>query len=369
MDSSVIPSLISLGLGGAAGYQLGKNSVAKVEPDPASDAATIAGLNQRVALLQAQNEAQTALVEAMKDQSTTGQAVQSQLQAQIADLTSKLASQQVTLFTNFPAVFGTGDPAVGGWVKGRDGLLINRVLPNFIPSKSLISTETAYAKSAVATSMAISDVTTKLAARPITIGRAVNTSLKVTHHNGIFGSMATILNFAEEVADDPDFVCAASVYTVGGTYLASCMAVPVGRNSIMLLPGTIVNLPDGYNYEDWNALLLKDCTQQASSGGIAIPTLAQRSSYMTGRHGITLLLSHRTARSVTLRSWNVCAHPLAQWQESWRQNLTDLADTNSRRQGDVTVVTRMNSGLTPKFYRPDDQGAYNAVELSQSAYM
>lgn len=368
MDSQVVPSLLSLGVGGLAGYQLGKNSVTQPEVDPTSDAATIAGLNQRIALLQAQSEAQAALVAAMKDQSTTGLAVQAQLQAQINDLSSKLSGQQVTLFNNFPAVFGTGDPAVGGWIKGRDGLLINRVLPNFIPMKSLITTVAGYDKTWATTSIAISDITTKLAARPITIGRSVNNTLRVSHFNGIFGSMATILNFAEEVADDPDFTCSASIYD-NGTYHASCLAIPIGRNSLMLLPGTIVNVPRGYNYEDWNANMLKDCTQAAASGGIAIPTLAQRGSYISGRQGITLQLSHRTARSLTLRSWNIVAHPLAQWQETWRMNLTDLGDTNSRRQGATSVVTRMNTSLTPKFFRPNDQGDYDTVDVTQSSYM
>lgn len=365
-QSNLVPALLSLGVGGGAGYLLGRNSVAQATPDPQSDAATIANLNQRVALLQAQNEASTALVAAMKDQSSTGQAVQAQLQATIADLTSKLAGQQVTLFNNFPAVFGTGDPAVGGWIQGRDGLLISRILPNFIPNKSLIAVGTGFAPVDVATGISVSDLTVKASGRPVTIGKSVNNSIFITHKNGIFGSMATILNFVEDVADDPDFIVKASIYDAVGSYLTDVIAVPIGRKSLMLLPGAPRHVPSGYTYADWASLNLRDHTQ-ANTAPTPLPAGPVRCSF--ARTGINFAFSHRTARSLTLRSWSVVAHPLASWQETSATGWSDNELINSRRQGDVSVVTRLNSSTNPKFYRADETGAYASVELSQSAYM
>lgn len=367
-QANLMTTLLATAIGGGTGYLVGKNSNVNKAPDPASDAATISGLNQRVSLLQAQAEASAALIAAMKDQSSTGQAVQAQLQATIADLNSKIAGQQVTLFTNFPAVFGTGDPSVGGWIQGRDGMLISRTLANFLHPNSRIGTSTGYNGAAIATSMAVSDITAKLAARPITIGRSVNTQLQVTHRTGIFGSMATVLNFAEDVADDPDFIVRGACYASTDSYPIMAMVIPIGRKSLMLMPMYFQGaVPSGYTFEEWQSNLLRDVATVDAAAALSLPTAAQRRSYLDA--GLTLSLSHRTARSLTLRSWNVVAHPLAQWQESSVYNMSDRAMTESRRQGDVTVVTRLNSGLTPKFYRPDELGAYNSVEISQSSYM
>ncbi|AAG00442.1 P3c host attachment protein [Pseudomonas phage phi13] len=363
--SSLVPTLLGMAVGGGAGYLLGHNSVVQAEPDPKSDAAVIAGLNQRINLLQAQSEASTALIAAMKDQSSTGQAVQAQLQATIADLNSKLSGQQVTLFNNFPAVFGTGDPAVGGWIQGRDGLLISRILPNFIPNRSLIALAPGYLGGDLTTGISVSDLTVKANARPITIGKSVNNSLRMTHRNGIFGSMATILNFVEDVADDPDFICGGSSYDAAGSYPIDVMAIPIGRKSIMLLPFGFKKIPASWTYQQWASALLRDAS--AAGAAVPLPAVGARASYFRG--GLNLALSHRTARSLTLRSWSIVAHPLAQWQETVTNGWTDDDFAQTRRQGDVSVVTRLNSSSVPKFYRPDETGAYPAVELAQSAYM
>lgn len=363
--SDLVPSLLALAVGGGGGYLLGKNSVIQETPDPKSDAAVIAGLNQRIVLLQAQNEASAALVAAMKDQSATGQAVQAALQASIADLNSKLAGQQVTLFTNFPAIFGTGDPAIGGWIQGRDGLLISRILPNFIPARSLIAVQTGYQINDLTTGMAVSDLTVKAAPRPITIGKSVNNSLRITHKDGIFGSMATILNFVEDIADDPDFICHAGLYENTGAYPVGCIAVPLGRKSIMLITDSARNAPAGWSHTQWQSNSLRDTA--AAGAAVPLPPVASRRSYIGT--GLNLALSHRTARTLTLRSWSVVAHPLASWQETYVTGWTDDDLAQTRRQGEVTIVTRMNSSVNPKFYRANETGAYPSVELAQSAYM
>lgn len=354
-------------IGAGLGYFAGRESAEGKVVDPENSQELIATLQQRIALMDAKNQASAALVAALKDESETGQLVQAQLQAQIADLNSKLSSQQAAVFANFPVVFGTGDPSLGGWIKGRDGLLISRMLPNFVPGQSgSIATVSGYAANALAQGISVSDVALKAASRQISLGKSMNTSLAVKLSNGLFaGGMAVMLNFAEDVADDPDFIVGLSVYGANA-YVGHCIIVPIGRNSLLLLPLGTAQVATDYSVSRWNGQIVRDTV----ASGVPLPTKAQRESFRAAG-GSVFSLSHRTARNLSLRSWSVLANPLAQYMESnVQQNWNDDTLTNTRRSGDVTIVSRMNTGSLPKFYVADvETGGYNAVDLSTTSYM
>ncbi|ANM47308.1 putative host attachment protein [Pseudomonas phage phiYY] len=357
LKDALVPALTA-----GLGYFAGRESAESKVIDPEQSQELIAMLQQRIALMDAKNLASAALVAALKDESETGQLVQAQLQAQLADLNAKLSSQQAAIFSNFPVVFGAGDPSLGGWIKGRDGLLISRALPNFVPgTNGYLATATGYGVAPPATGIAVSDVSLKAAARPISIGKSMNTSLAIVLKRGYFGGMSAILNFAEDVADDPDFIASAWVHD--GSYRAHVVAIPIGRNSLLLTILGTSKTPSGHTAASWNGLVVRDATVADP-----IPTKAQRSSWGSG--AVCITLAHRTARNLTLRSWGIVANPLAQYMETNAVAWDDASLSHTRRAGNTTILSRINTGALPRFYRVDDENMdYTTVDLSSSAYM
>lgn len=366
--SETASSLIALMLGGAGGYLYGKEVKPSVpQPDNGDIDAIVAAQTQRIALMEARNEALIALNASLVDQSTTGTQVQAALKAQIAALNVRLSETLVSTFTGYPAVFGPGAPSAGGWLVGRDGLLISRVLPNFVPnSNALIGVEANFALTTpVVSPFSVSDITRKLPARSITIGRSVNNCLAMSLSKGLFGSMAIVLNFAEDIADDPDFLVRVNMYA--GGYHAGSICVPIGRNSLLIMATSPLNTPTAaYGFNTWQGALLRDCVLT----GVSNPSVAQRLSYSAVPQ-YNVRLSHRSARTLTLKSWNIVASPLAAWMESNAQAVasTDAELADIRRSGPVTVVTRLNTSPNPKFYMPDEAGEYPTIDLSPTSYM
>jgi hypothetical protein len=365
-DPSFANTILGLAVGGVAGFIAGKQQVS-LPPDASGDALMLESLNQRISLMDARNNALVSLNASLQDQSTTGQQVQAALNVQIATLNQRINEVSVATFTGYPAVFGPGAPAAGGWIQGRDGLMISRTLPNFIAnSNALIGMEANFAlQTPIVSPFSVSDVTRKLPPRSITIGRSVNNCLVMSLSKGLFGSMAIVLNFAEDIADDPDFLVRVNIS--GGGYHASSLCVPIGRNSLLIMAISANNVPTAsHGHNTWNGLIIRDCALT----GVSSPTVAQRSSYNAVPQ-YNVRLSHRSARTLTLKSWNIVASPLASWSES---NACAIASTDAeiadiRRSGPVTVVTRLNNGPTPKFYMPDEVGEYPTIDLSPTSYM
>ncbi|UYE96689.1 putative host attachment protein [Pseudomonas phage phiZ98] len=357
LKDALLPA-ITAGMGFFAGRESAESKVV----DPEKSQELIATLQQRIALMDAKNLASAALVAALKDESDTGKMVQAQLQAQLADLNAKLSSQQAAIFSNFPVVFGAGDPSLGGWIKGRDGLLISRALPNFVPgANGFLTTVTGYGVAPPATGIAVSDVAMKAAARPISIGKSMNTSLAIVLKRGYFGGMSVMLNFAEDVADDPDFIASSWLYS--GGYRGHVIVVPIGRNSLLLTILGTAQAYSGYSVTSWNGLVVRDAIVADP-----IPTKAQRTSWNAGE--VCINLGHRTARNLTLRSWGIVANPLAQYMESNAAGWDDVSLSHTRRAGPTTIVSRINTGALPRFYRVDDETMdYTSVDLSSSSYM
>lgn len=357
---------LALGMlvGAAAGYGLrGANEKVVEAPDPVGDALTIANLQERVTLMEARNEALNALNVALKDQSTTGLAVVSELQATITMLNNKLSAATVGTLVGFPVIIGPGDPTIGGYIKGRDGMLISRILSNFLPPTGTQLSLGPYDMVQPTTGFfSVSDPTRKLAPKAITIGRAVNNAVAVSMRNGIFPGMAIILNFAEDVADDSDFIALGTMHS--GAYYFSVNVMPLGRKSLMLVAGSALTLPASYSVNQWQSNLHRD----TSVSNVSNPTVAQRTSY-TGATHCVMKLGHRAARSLSLLSWNIVANPLAQYAGSYSAIATDVAAVETTLTGPATVVRRLNTGALPKFYLPDEVGEYNAVDLSSASYM
>lgn len=357
-------AVLGMLLGAAAGYAVRGVAQNKdeVEATPEGDALIIANLQERLNLLEARNDALNALNVALKDQSSTGSAVVAELQGTIKSLTDRLAAATVGSLSGFPAILGPGDPSVAGFIKGRNGMLISRILPNFLPPAGTQLSQGTYESGQPTTGyFTVSDPTRTVAAKALTIGRSVNNSLCVSLRQGIFPGMAIILNFNEDVADDTDFVCRGCGYA-NGTQL-NVMIVPVGRKSLMLVCTGVRNPYTGYSMDSWNSLVTRD----TYFANVSSPTLAQRNSYQSGYPFYRL--SHRSARSLTLLSWNIIGNPLAQFTGSCQEALTDLGAIETTLVGPATVVKRLNTGVTPKFYLPDEVGEYNTVELSSAAYM
>lgn len=361
-EPSMAPTLLALVVGAAAGYTVRGSSEKSEAPDPMSDAVVIANMQERISLLEARNDALNALNVALKDQSATGQTVVTELQATVNRLNEKLAASTVLSLSGFPAVFGTGDPSVAGFVKGRSGMLISRVLSNFLPPAGTQLSQGPYDLTVpVAGFFQLSDPTRSLAPKSITIGRSVNNSLAISMRNGIYPGMAVILNFEEDVADDTDFVALGSMHAAG--YYVGAYVIPMGRKSLMLVLNAPLTLPAGYTLNQW----MSNITRDTSIAGVANPTVAQRTSYGTAH--CVIKLSHRSARSLTLRSWNIVSNPLAQYASSYSNLLTDVSAIESTLSGPCTVVRRINTSPIPKFYLPDEVGEYNAVDLSAASYM
>lgn len=351
--------LLTGGIGAMVGYvigeQRGKATTAAAMPTDMSEAMNnLAIAQQRNDLFEAQVAALTTLREI--DQAT-GQAAdlaRQSLQAQVASLTTQIATVQSTVFTGFPVVLGKGDPTLAGWIKGRDGLLISRPLANIMPTGLTIGTTTSDNPAVDGTELFVSNVLQSVPARLVTIGRNMNTELHINLPRGCDLNVAAVLTFNEDIGDDLDFLAQCHISTLlHGLYAA---VSPVGRNSIIIYatgPHTYFST-EGYTAA-W--CRMKHGHNEASPG--AYNAAAKWSSNVSYRS--RFVLSHRSARQLTLRSVHLVANPL--WAENdshvYAPGITAVDMAKMRPTVDSAQLQRLTTGINPRFLRIND--AYNLV--------
>lgn len=327
----------------------------------------VATLSQANQLLLSQVDSYKAMIEAMKDTSDPEnhkyRDLIDQLNQQIAQLQAHASEQMRVQFSQFPIMLGPGDPTLAGWIKGRDGLLIHRHLSNFIPNGVSIAPVSGFYPDFVKTNINPSNVMMSSTPKTITIGASMNTSLGWTLPQGMCMSMATILNFAEDISKDDNFIARARSHSM----LVRCMVVPVGSNSLMVIPLTTDWAVDKWNQDSQWSWIFSDMNVQ---GQAAAADVKQRVSYAGDWARSNFVLSHRTATQLNLQSISIIANPLLQYlHTSPHQGFNQRAQLEVSISGSLSVVKRRNSTTAPIFYSPTVDGGYEVVEVKATQYV
>lgn len=360
--------LLAGGLGALVGYQLKASSATPVTGS-ATDAqvATLTGqlsvATQSADLLRSQLAAMTALKDLAQTNGQVASSAANALNAQIETLTNRLAALSTTTGATFPLAFGAGDPSLAGWVKGRDDLLVHRVLGNVAPTGMRLYTTSATSGNpcypAVGSGITTSDVYQRASARLVTLGRNVNTHLVIELPAFVDPCVAAVLSFDDDVADDVDFVS----FGAWGSYAPFVTRVlPIGRRSLMVLALSAEGTP--YN-NPWTVM------QETLIFGTSVPGSpdADKWTGMADRR-TRFCLTHRTARALTLKSVTLVANPLFAANETGVGNdVAELANNALRLRGGASRLLRLHSTATPAFYRVSDgTKALETVDVPASSY-
>lgn len=360
--------LLAGGLGALVGYQL-KAGASGTVAAPSNDA-QIASLTSQLSvatqaadLLRSQLTAVTALKDLAQTNGQVGSSSVSALNSQIATLTNQLAALSTTTGATFPLAFGSGDPSLAGWVVGRDGLLVHRVLGNVAPTGMRLYTTSVTAgnpcTAGVGSGITTSDVYQRANARLVTLGRNVNTHLVVELPPFVDPCVAVVLNFSDDVVDDVDFVS----FGAWGSYAPFVTRVlPIGRHSLMILALAAEGTP--YN----NAWTVMEETLIFGTSVASSPD-AEKWTGLADRRA-RFCLTHRTARALTLKSVALVANPLfAANETSVGNDVAELANNVMRLRGGASRLLRLHTTATPAFYRVSDTTkALESVEIPTSSY-
>lgn len=351
-------SLVMGGLGAALGYTFGSQKAAAAASSVPADVQEVYNQlsisNQQNDLYEAQIAALTALREIDQATGEAADLARASLQAQVTQLSASLATVQSTLFAGFPVVLGKGDPTLAGWIKGRDGLLISRPLANLVPTGTTIATTTSDNYNVDGTELSVSNVLQSMPARLVTIGRNMNTELHVNLPRGCDLNVAVVLTFEEDIGDDLDFFASAHINTLlNGMYVG---VSPVGRKSIILYgiaPHTY------YSTEGYVAMWAR--MKHGNNGKPSEYVAANKWSASATNYRSRFILSHRSARQLTLRSYSIVANPL--WAENDSHCLLNgisAVDMEKLRPTiDSAQLQRLTVGINPRFLRIND--TYNLV--------
>lgn len=359
-------SLVMGGLGAALGYVVGAKKADTASNVPVD----VSSLQNQLSILQQQNDlytAQIAALDALREiDQATGQAAEiarTSLQQQVSQLASSLANVQSTLFSGFPIVLGKGDPTLAGWIKGRDGLLISRPLANLVPTGTTLATTTSDNWTVDGTELSVSNILQSMPSRLVTIGRNMNTELHVNLPRGCDLNVAVVLNFEEDIGDDLDFIAGAHVQgLLNGHYVA---VSPIGRKSIMLYvhgPYTYYST-EGY-VSAWcnikNGHSLKPSAYVSANKWSVNPSYRSR-----------FVLSHRSARQLTLKSYHVVANPLFAENDShcYLPGITAADLERLRPTVDSAQLQRITVGVNPRFLRINDTWNLVAQDVPGAQYL
>lgn len=286
-----------------------------------------------------------------------------ELRDRLADLEASTGQEIATALSDFPIVLGTGEPEAAGYVRGRQGLIVHRNLSNFIGGTSFkigMTTGATSVRSAIVSTLPVANVTESLPPQTIMIGRGPNANLRMELSKGLFGGMAVILNFEDDVSNDEDLVVCGHAHYSGMTLIMR--AFPIGKNSLMIAPVSV-----GYGQgTNWTHERAQSVLDRDSTSNYLEPTVAQRASWQG--IGFQYTLGHRSARQLTLRSYNIVANPFLLHSRSYQVNNVAAYDFR-KRIGPATVIDRINLGGNPKFYRAADDGNYTPVDLPLSSYL
>lgn len=352
-------SLVAGGIGAALGFALGKKQSTAVNTAVPVE---VAELNTQLSIALQQNDLNSAQIQALTalrsiDQAT-GQAAslaRTALEAQVSTLSTQLATVQASTFSGFPIVLGKGDPTLAGWIKGRDGLLISRPLANLVPTGTSIATTTSDNDAVDGTELSVSNIMSSMPARLITIGRNMNTELHINLPRGCDLNVAIVLSFEEDIGDDLDFMAKANINgLLSGSY---CAVSPIGRKSIIVyVTGPFANYAaEGYN-TTW--CRLKNGHTGKPSEYVAA-TKASAAAFPGNRS--RFVVSHRSARQLALKSYNIVANPM--WAENDSQvylsAISQVEMEKLRPTVDSAQLQRLTTGINPRFLRIND--TYNLV--------
>jgi len=349
-------TLLAAGFGAALGYALKKDATVAPSEDIEAISTQLSMQIQRNDLLDVQVAALTALKNLATVTGDVAIAAAAVLSAQVSSLQTQIAAVTAGLGISFPLSFGTGDPSLAGWVLGRDGLYISRVLGNLYPTNVLVGTNARLpdggnpAYYAIANVLSVANVSQSLPQRALTIGKSVNNHIIVEMPRYIDPNMAVVLSFAEDVADDTDFLAFAAQATVEYMW---CRVVNIGRKALMIMPinwlaptATYVGGgagPTNTPYA-WNHMVNGTLPGQLASAKVTA-TVGTMTRFA---------LSHRTSRSLTLRSYSVVANPLLVNCESTSIFLSDSDVSGMRLRGGAANLLKAHTGIAPVFYKPND---------------
>lgn len=355
MDSNRI---MAGGLGAALGYVLGneqgKRAVSNAIPSDLSEVMQELSLvNQQNDLYEAQISALTALREIDRATGEAATLARNSLETRVTSLSAQLASVQTTIFNQFPVVLGKGDPALAGWIKGRDGLLISRPLANLVPTGMTIGTATSDNYNVDGTELSVSTVLQSAPARNVTVGRNMNTSLHINLPRGCDLNVAVLMAFDEDIGDDLDFI---GQTHVNGLWQAGYVTVcPIGRNTLMMY----VSAPH-YVYSNEN---LVNAWCRIKHGHIGKPSeyVANTKWSANPAYRSRFILSHRSARQLMLRSVHLVANPTFAENDShcYMAGITAAQLETLKPTVDSAQLQRLTVGINPRFLRIND--TYNLV--------
>lgn len=363
MDDNILAG----GIGAALGYVVGNNAGKKVAttaiPTDLQDVMNeLSVVNQQNDLYEAQIAALTALREIDQATGEAAQLARVSLEQQVATLGAQLASVQSTIFNQFPIVLGKGDPALAGWIKGRDGLLISRPLANLMPTGMTVGTTTNDNYDVEGTELSVATVLNSVPARNVTLGRNVNTQLQINLPRGCDLNVSVMLAFAEDIGDDLDFMASGRINGLLSTYAD---VRPIGRNAVLVS----CNAP--YTYYSTEGYVAAWCRIKNGHNDkpSAYSATGKWSSNVSYRS--RFILSHRSARQLTLKSVHLVANPFFAENDSqvFLNGITQADMEKLRPTVDSAQLQRLTVGINPRFLRINDQ--YNLVsqDLPSAQYL
>lgn len=358
-------NILTGGLGAALGYAVGKQNASASSSAVPVDVATLrqqlSQLTQQKDLLNAQITALTAL---RAVDAATGQAAalaRQALEAQVTDLNTKLSNVTSQIFTGFPVVLGKGDPTLAGWIKGRDKLLVSRPLANLTPVGMTIGTAINDTYTADGNILTVADITQSIPGRPITIGRNVNTQLQINLPRGCDLNVAIMFGFDEDIADDMDFIGRASIATLHHGIITQIH--PIGRNNLLMFVTGASGSYSTWDYTNMIETLKHGHGAEAVSAYVAANKWSVNTSYRSRFH-----FSHRSARSLTLRSVHLVANPI--WAENDTMVNMGSGDlTYLRPTVDSAQLQRLTTGVNPRFLRINDTWNLVAQDVPAAQYL
>lgn len=361
--------LIVGGISAALGYAVG---AAQQKAQAGAVPADLTALTNQVSQLTQQRDlyaAQIASLNALRSlDQATGQAATAAkvaLQAQVDALTAQISNVTTQMFTGFPIVLGKGDPTLGGWIKGRDGLLISRPLANINPTGMTVGTGTwdGTTPGNIAP-LSISNILQSVPARPIQIGKNVNTEFAMVMPRGIDCNVAAVLSFAEDIADDLDFIASFSINGLISDMWAGVSMI--GRNSLMVY----LLAPHTY-YSTIGFANQAEACKHGAYGTVSAYNPATKWSQSTSNPTL-IRLSHRSARSLTLRSINIVANPLFAENDAALVKYDDPQGNNwaqNKPNTDSAQLERLTTGVDPRFLRVSDSWNLVSQVVSAAQYM
>lgn len=365
MDSN---QLISGGIGAALGYvfgnEQGKKTVSNSVPSDLAEVMNqLAIVNQQNDLYEAQIAALTALREIDQATGEAADLARQSLQTQVASLSTQLAQVQTTIFNQFPVVLGKGDPAMAGWIKGRDGLLVSRPLANLMPTGLAVGTTTNDNWDVDGTELSVSNILTSMPARNITIGRNMNTQLHINLPRGCDLNVAVVLSFNEDVGDDLDFMASARI---NGLWQAAYVEVrPIGRNSLMIIPIA------PFSYYSTEGYVTAWCRIKNGHNGKPSDYVAKDKWSANPSYRSRLILSHRSARQLALRSVHMVANPYFAENDShsYLVGISQADMEKLRPTVDSAQLQRLTVGINPRFLRINDMYNLVAQDVPSAQYV